>query len=47
MNRELLGALNLKIAEKKIILIYLINQGQEQILEVGELFKMKISLRFN
>jgi thiamine biosynthesis protein ThiC len=46
MNQELLEVLNLKIAEKKIILILSIDQELVEILEVGELFKMKISLKF-
>jgi len=46
MNQELMGVLNLKIVGKKIISISLINQEQVEILEVGESFKMKISLRF-
>jgi hypothetical protein len=45
MNQELLGVLNPKTAGKKIILILLIDQELGEILEVGVLFKMKISHR--
>lgn len=46
MKQELLGVLNLKITEKKIFLILLIDQELGKTLEVGALFKMKILHRF-